>query len=64
MAQIVKYLLLISILVIVYCRTKCPKSCACHSSWLRGTTSVVVDCSKRGFTTIPVYRAPKDITAL
>ena len=42
----------------------CPKECSCHSSWLRGVSSVVVDCSKRGLTSIPTKGVSRYVTSL
>ena len=42
----------------------CPKKCSCHSSWIRGVASVVVDCSKRGLTSIPTKGVSRRVTSL
>ncbi|XP_065682230.1 leucine-rich repeats and immunoglobulin-like domains protein 1 isoform X4 [Hydra vulgaris] len=36
----------------------CPNKCVCHSSWIRGITTVVVDCSKQGLAVVPSRISP------
>ena len=56
------------VLVLNICITSfaapCPKKCSCHSSWIRGIASVVVDCSKRGLTSIPTRGVSRRVTSL
>ncbi|XP_065662361.1 slit homolog 3 protein isoform X7 [Hydra vulgaris] len=36
----------------------CPNKCVCHSSWIRGITTIVVDCSKQGLAVVPSRISP------
>ena len=46
--------------------SRCPRRCKCHSSWIRGTTAVEVDCSEKNLLRIPTIKdgMPKDVTKL
>ena len=62
-----KSYLLVVLVLNVFVRSDaapCPKKCSCHSSWIRGTASVVVDCSKRGLTSIPTRGVSRRVTSL
>jgi len=49
-----------------YSWARCPKRCRCHSSWIRGTTTVEVDCSEKNLLRIPTIKdnMPRDVTKL
>eukprot|EP00794_Sanderia_malayensis_P010295 gene10295-11356_t len=46
--------------------SRCPKKCTCRSSWIRGVTTVSVDCSSKNLLTIPTVLngLPRDVTRL
>ena len=46
--------------------SRCPRKCKCHSSWIRGITTVEVDCSEKNLLRIPTIRdgIPRDVTKL